>query len=352
MDTPSNIPTNTLLLNQPPLNILQPNDVNKILFDNLIQPPQYLNFINSPSPQIQNIPNFITDHQTQLNTQINNFPENSQIEKPKENNDEKSQKHVKRRSKTDIEGRTFECKLCSKSYLSYPALYTHYKQKHNTNNSSGRGRGRPKKEENEVQIKTKYNPLSSEFFTRSDRTGITNINEINDCVKNAFKILYENKENIKKENETNGIKNYNNVEEHDFLGKFLKNNHDFKRELKETEITDEVLIDYLNKMSKFCNAKYYTILIVFVTLFRENVNKINADKVDKKEFENKKYTEIMNAEDVPDLSNEFITEFLFPEGNEKDFGFTKEEAIDLTLNLCHWMYENNFTCSKLSLTHQ
>ena len=352
MDTPSNIPTNTLLLNQPPLNILQPNDVNKILFDNLIQPPQYLNFINSPSPQIQNIPNFITDHQPQLNTQINNFPENSQIEKPKENNDEKSQKHVKRRSKTDIEGRTFECKLCSKSYLSYPALYTHYKQKHNTNNSSGRGRGRPKKEENEVQIKTKYNPLSSEFFTRSDRTGITNINEINDCVKNAFKILYENKENFKKENETNGIKIYNNVEEHDFLGKFLKNNHDFKRELKETEITDEVLIDYLNKMSKFCNAKYYTILIVFVTLFRENVNKINADKVDKKEFENKKYTEIMNAEDVPDLSNEFITEFLFPEGNEKDFGFTKEEAIDLTLNLCHWMYENNFTCSKLSLTHQ
>ena len=26
-----------------------------------------------------------------------------------------------------------------------------------------------------------------------------------------------------------------------------------------------------------------------------------------------------------------------------------DESIDLTQNLCYWMYENNFTCSKLSL---
>ena len=28
---------------------------------------------------------------------------------------------------------------------------------------------------------------------------------------------------------------------------------------------------------------------------------------------------------------------------------SKDECIDLTQNLCFWMYENNFTCSKLSL---
>ena len=44
----------------------------------------------------------------------------------------------RRSSKNDIERRTFICRLCGKSYLSYPALYTHRKQKHNITLSSGR----------------------------------------------------------------------------------------------------------------------------------------------------------------------------------------------------------------------
>lgn len=59
----------------------------------------------------------------------------------------------KRRSKNDVEGRDFKCKFCDKTYLSYPALYTHMKQKHSkgpdgevrTPPTSGRGRGRPRK---------------------------------------------------------------------------------------------------------------------------------------------------------------------------------------------------------------
>lgn len=59
----------------------------------------------------------------------------------------------KRRSKNDNQGRTFRCG-CGKCYLSYPALYTHIKTKHDgttpkgTNTSqfqTGRGRGRPRK---------------------------------------------------------------------------------------------------------------------------------------------------------------------------------------------------------------
>ena len=33
----------------------------------------------------------------------------------------------KRRSKNDNQGRDFKCKYCDKTYLSYPALYTHMK---------------------------------------------------------------------------------------------------------------------------------------------------------------------------------------------------------------------------------
>ena len=33
----------------------------------------------------------------------------------------------KRRSKNDVDGRDLKCKFCDKTYLSYPALYTHMK---------------------------------------------------------------------------------------------------------------------------------------------------------------------------------------------------------------------------------
>lgn len=64
--------------------------------------------------------------------------------------EEEGRNRNKRRSKNDNEGRNHKCTLCGKSYLSYPALYTHIKQKHNTSGNSGRGRGRPKKDTGEV----------------------------------------------------------------------------------------------------------------------------------------------------------------------------------------------------------
>lgn len=60
---------------------------------------------------------------------------------------DKDQNKRGRRSKNDNDGRSHICKFCGKSYLSYPALYTHTKIKHSSGqNSSGRSRGRPKKE--------------------------------------------------------------------------------------------------------------------------------------------------------------------------------------------------------------
>lgn len=59
----------------------------------------------------------------------------------------------KRRSKNDTKNRDYKCG-CGKNYLSYPALYTHIKQKHGgvyppgtqlTQQKSSRGRGRPRK---------------------------------------------------------------------------------------------------------------------------------------------------------------------------------------------------------------
>lgn len=43
---------------------------------------------------------------------------------------------VPRRSRKDEEGRDFQCG-CGKRYLSYPALYTHIKTKHNGHQPDG-----------------------------------------------------------------------------------------------------------------------------------------------------------------------------------------------------------------------
>ena len=60
-------------------------------------------------------------------------------------------KNQKRRTK-DASGRDHKCSFCQKTYLSYPALYTHLKNKHVGPDgfpvaaiNAGRGRGRPKK---------------------------------------------------------------------------------------------------------------------------------------------------------------------------------------------------------------
>ena len=155
------------------------------------------------------------------------------------------------------------------------------------------------------------------------------------------------------------MKNYDNIESHPFLGKFLLNSHDTLIKIdNEKEISDKVFMDYLNKMSMHVNNNYFTKLIIFVTLFREFVNISNRKKMKNELFykneknafdlnDDTEYTSENCAEDVPDLSNEFINDFL--ETDKNIFDFNKEDSIDLTQNFCHWMYENNFTSSKLSL---
>ena len=294
---------------------------------------------------------------TKLENNENIKNENNEIiEKNDSNSKNESEEKRKRRTKNDNIGRTFICKICGKSYLSYPALYTHCKQKHNTCNTSGRGRGRPKKENGEsFYERLKYNPLDASYFLKENRKGTTNYDDFENSIINAFNEIYSSKNydrNIMKE-----IKIYNNINQHPFLGKFLLDKHDVNIKIDdEKEVSDKVFMDYLNKMSLHVNPNYFTKLIIFVTLFREYVNitefkKRNNDilkqSIDMYNNGNYEYTSNNCAEDVPDLSNEFINEFLDTENNL--FGFNKEDSIDLTQNFCHWMYENNFTSSKLTL---
>lgn len=108
---------------------------------------------------------------------------------------------------------------------------------------------------------------------------------------------------------------------------------------KKDKKCDEVFAEYLHYVSKICNETFFKDVVKFVILFRENVNIVNK---------NQKFSEENTAEDAPDSSNEFILEFLCIDSGNK-FSVKKEESIELTQNLCSWMFRNNYSHSKLAL---
>jgi hypothetical protein len=81
-----------------------------------------------------------------------------------------------------VEGRDHKCQFCDKTYLSYPALYTHMKTKHAkgpdgqplVSFNTGRGRGRPKKNATVYGpsgYKSNIEPTSDDYLRTVDKYG-------------------------------------------------------------------------------------------------------------------------------------------------------------------------------------
>ena len=113
-----------------------------------------------PVPQIRN--QYLAQPQPQMSYQ----------QPPPANNINQSKIKGKRRSKNETEGRNYKCTQCERTYLSYPALYTHIKTKHSSQGetplTSGRGRGRPKKN---LTREERIDPTSPLYFRAEDRKG-------------------------------------------------------------------------------------------------------------------------------------------------------------------------------------
>lgn len=180
--------------------------------------------------------------------------------------------------------------------------------------------------------------MDNTYFSHELRKGITQ--DFLPAVEKVFSDLYEDTPSNRERNASKSVKQYREIQQNPLFVELLSSEP--KQLDGENSKCEEVFAEYLKKMANYCNPSYFARLLKFVCLFRDCVNIMYKSKVN----EVKDYTEIMTAEDVPDISNEFITEFLEP---EQTFNINKEEAIDLTQNFCHWLYENNYTCSKLSL---
>ncbi len=180
----------------------------------------------------------------------------------------------------------------------------------------------------------------------------------------------------------------------------LFNNLSCPHEKKERTADDE-FIEYLKVIKEETNATYFNFVLKFILLFREclnlskkksnETNKTNEnpsqsgisnpnqnpneipqsennkeinnienkeenekenekDKENKDKFDSIEFSSENSGDCLPELCNEFYTEFL-----EKNnfFGFTeqfKAEIIEIIQHFCFWLFQNEYTKSKLSLS--
>ena len=78
----------------------------------------------------------------------------------------------------------------------------------------------------------------------------------------------------------------------------------------------------------------------------EKIKDASGNELETEESNAAEFSRVNNAEHAPEVCNEFVTVFLDKYPNT---GIDRGDSIDLTRNLCHWIYTNGHTCSKLSM---
>ena len=269
-------------------------------------------------------------------------------------NFEKMKRH--RRGKNEINDRNYRCPDCDKCYLSGPALTTHRKTKHGYgNNGEKRARGRPRKDCLIENIPN--NPQNSFiYFFNEDHRKAFDDNIINiDIIKNDLRIIF-------KQCQQELFKELDSVENYSFyqliVGNWEKEEPNLVQECFnainrideplnkiQSYNIDSIFFFYLKEYSKNVNLEYFWFMIKFIVLFRECINKLRDNFV-KKEEQNKAYSEIYNSENVPEMCNDFVLEFMEPYDY---FGLNKDELIELIQHFCYWLNLKQYTQLHLSL---
>jgi hypothetical protein len=303
------------------------------------------------------------------NQKINDQEKENKIESEEGENPQEKVKR-RRRGKSEINDRKYLCPDCDKCYLSGPALTTHRKTKHGYGNSGEKSkrRGRPKKEG--LSEGQNAQNIFNNFFNTELRKNNVNTEEkneekevdLNDMKNNLIKIFNNCKEQIFKDiNDINEYSFYNLIinnwdkkeeerfpseERFCFSGQIIKGENPVK--LDNTYNLDQLFFNYLKEFSKKTNEDYLWFMTKFIVLFRECINIKRKDliKPENKINNRELYTQIYNAETVPEICNYFFLEFLEPYDG---FGLNKDESIHLIQHFCYWLYINHYTQSHLTL---
>ena len=278
-------------------------------------------------------------------------------------NIEKAKRH--RRGKSEINERNYRCPDCDKCYLSGPALTTHRKTKHGYGiNGEKRARGRPRKECINENISTNPQNKFIYFFGEEHRKLINeqemiNLDIIKQNIKTIFKqckeSLFNDIEDVEKYNFYNLIVDNWEKDEPEFEQECLSsivvnmnlpvkdNNENFNIKVQSYNL-DCVFFFYLKEFYKSVNKVYFWFILKFIILFREFLNQTRKNFV--KNGENKDFTQLYNAEIIPEMFNEFLLDFM---ESYDYFGLNKNELIELMQHFCYWLNINRYSQTQLSL---
>ena len=327
-----------------------------------------------PSPQTTTI-NPLKSMEEQHNIEFPSSPPQIKEDQIKP----KKKRKRERRSKDDNFERNFICG-CGKSYLSYAALYTHAKTKHEgvfpegTTTLHKKKQGRPKKDEwcatkiNSAYQKTyDFNkdfqhylemiPMARDLKDPNPKNMINCFPcEIFKDQKHYEKILI-NMEQLRKEL----IDNYGNtfLNQIDIIIFEIRNIRDLN--------ANEIFALFLIYIFRFVSKSFFKDLVFFIVCYKIMLNdkgweicqKINDGyKINK----DKDFCESEGTEFVPELSNNFINDYFirFLEGNEilregiklDFFGIDSIKLLRVILfikHFCTWLYIHKFTKGKIDI---
>lgn len=260
----------------------------------------------------------------------------------------------KRRSKKDPNGRMFICD-CGKGYLSKLALNNHIKSKHQQHlltqeESLKKKRGRPKKEFNLLSSEEFYfNSFFTNDFRSSKSTNEFKSDSLTIDVRSFIDIVFND---IYLTNQMYCYLKITKPDDHPFFSFIIKQQGS---NLMIGSTCDEILYSYILLLASKANKDYFAFGFKFVVLFRECINKYknieleNNREVLKEEIKEdiKEFTQVYDAEQIPEMCNEFLTDFLH---SANYFGIDlvyQGEFCKIIQHFCFWLYENNYTSSKL-----
>ena len=276
----------------------------------------------------------------------------------------------KRRYKNDNKGRSFNCG-CGKSYLSYPALYTHIKNKHHGMNPSGlnpvfisstKNRGRPKKlvyGQTKIEAAKENNNQSQVNCENSDAQDNYVLN--NDEIIKSFDVFDTSGCNIlecfQELSKSQNIKEFQFILKMNEIISKMKDNRNSPL-IKNEEVNDSqnsisgdiIICKYLIEMSSKVKSTFMKILILFVCIYRDCLEEhgweiIQSYRIVSEKEKEKKFLTVNGGRYFPRASNYFLKNYL----NKKLSAFEPSLAIQLVMHFCSWLYTNKYTGCRLSL---
>lgn len=251
-----------------------------------------------------------------------------------EESDPVNDRKVGRRNKNDFEGRTYKCG-CGKMYLSYPALYTHIKTKHEgitpdgTNApqfKNGRGRGRPRK------TKDTTAPMKEHAEHPSDN--IRNNPDFADEIYYLREIGHHFSEGTDPFSGFPHLYVKNSEIEHP-LKPVLQQEHENHEKARNgiyvepgLNVCERVLAKFLWEHAKVCDSDFYQVLLkVVVFLYKY---------LDEEVMEN--YCKDKTCEELPCELNGFL-QYL----EARNLVDKEEDIVGLIKHLGAWLYSHGFT---------